>query len=236
MVLDILFDPIFSQFSHGFRRGRGCHSAFQQIKDHWIGTSWLLVFNIRKWSGWVQVCERSEHKPRSNLAVPTQFVGNGINVITESKQGQLLAAALRGRASHPRLFDIFHTMFNTGSPVIRWVTKSLVRPSGRDLRSAPSSCFTLSAATSFSRDPQTQLVCLPTSDEAPTPASFCDGILGNIYLHLLDEQVERIKNYYNRKKQRRINDKYKRAVRIYCSGSYSKGQPQAPTLAALAPA
>lgn len=31
MILEAIFEPIFSRNSHGFRPGRGCHTALKQV-------------------------------------------------------------------------------------------------------------------------------------------------------------------------------------------------------------
>lgn len=33
MILEAIFEPTFSETSHGFRTGRGCHSALRDIKE-----------------------------------------------------------------------------------------------------------------------------------------------------------------------------------------------------------
>lgn len=47
MVLESIYDPVFSDTSH-FRSGRGCHSALRQIKEEWGISRWFLEFDIRK--------------------------------------------------------------------------------------------------------------------------------------------------------------------------------------------
>jgi hypothetical protein len=42
MVLNAYYDVQFSEHSHGFRPGRGCHTALQEIVDVWNGTHWGL--------------------------------------------------------------------------------------------------------------------------------------------------------------------------------------------------
>ncbi|BEI31790.1 putative groupII intron reverse transcriptase /maturase (mitochondrion) [Bryopsis sp. KO-2023] len=280
LVLEILFDPIFSEFSHGFRTGRGCHSAFQQIKHHWIGTSWLFVFDIRKWTG---------RLPQARAALV--YPGNGKykfpGVVLEWIQGRRLASAIRGRAGNPRLFDIFHTMFNTrprdsfSAPKLATTrSTSLVRitagfsgyprpvpgpPRPKQKKITTTSHARISRGILFSRPGvdgrllgalgglvsvsryrirsgaktanyvfcsrqkrqagrgRNNKLCAPCKKLAPGAT-----ILGNIYLHWLDKQVERIQNYYNRKKQRRINYKYKRAVRSPSDQAASRHKPVPP--------
>ena len=46
MMLDAYFDVQFSQHSHGFRTGRGCHTALQDIYHNWGGTTWIIEGDI----------------------------------------------------------------------------------------------------------------------------------------------------------------------------------------------
>src|SRR5690348_5159608 len=46
MILDAYFDVQFSNHSHGFRTGRGCHTALQDIYHTWGGTTWLIEGDI----------------------------------------------------------------------------------------------------------------------------------------------------------------------------------------------
>src|SRR5215467_6712896 len=42
LILDAYFEPRFSDRSHGFRAGRGCHTALREVYDTWAGTTWFL--------------------------------------------------------------------------------------------------------------------------------------------------------------------------------------------------
>lgn len=42
LILDSSVDIQCSEHSHGFRPGRGCQTAFQEISETWAGTTWLL--------------------------------------------------------------------------------------------------------------------------------------------------------------------------------------------------
>jgi group II intron reverse transcriptase/maturase len=46
MILDAYFDVQFSDHSHGFRTGRGCHTALQDIYHNWGGTTWIIEGDI----------------------------------------------------------------------------------------------------------------------------------------------------------------------------------------------
>jgi group II intron reverse transcriptase/maturase len=45
--LEAYFEPQFSPPSHGFRPGRGCHTALTQIRQTWIGTKWFIEGDIK---------------------------------------------------------------------------------------------------------------------------------------------------------------------------------------------
>jgi group II intron reverse transcriptase/maturase len=46
MVLSAYYEPQFSPRSHGFRPGKGCHTALQTIQNRWIGTKWFIEGDI----------------------------------------------------------------------------------------------------------------------------------------------------------------------------------------------
>lgn len=47
MVLENVFEPTFSENSHGFREGRSCHTALSQIKNTWKGLTWCIEGDIK---------------------------------------------------------------------------------------------------------------------------------------------------------------------------------------------
>lgn len=46
LILSAYFDPQLSPHSHGFRPGRGCHTALQEIYHVWKGVSWIIEGDI----------------------------------------------------------------------------------------------------------------------------------------------------------------------------------------------
>src|SRR5437764_14436236 len=42
LILDAYYDPQFSGHSHGFRHGRGCHTALTEVHRTWNGTTWFI--------------------------------------------------------------------------------------------------------------------------------------------------------------------------------------------------
>lgn len=46
ILLEYVYEPIFSDRSHGFRKGRSCHTALEQIKYGWSGVKWLVEVDV----------------------------------------------------------------------------------------------------------------------------------------------------------------------------------------------
>lgn len=46
LILEAYYEPQFRSTSHGFRPGRGCHSALGTIYHTWIGTKWFIEGDI----------------------------------------------------------------------------------------------------------------------------------------------------------------------------------------------
>jgi group II intron reverse transcriptase/maturase len=46
IVLEHVYEPIFSNDSHGFRKGRSCHTALHQIDRVWTGVKWLVEVDV----------------------------------------------------------------------------------------------------------------------------------------------------------------------------------------------
>lgn len=47
LLLEAYYEPQFSDLSHGFRQGRGCHTALQEITQRWRGVKWFVEGDIR---------------------------------------------------------------------------------------------------------------------------------------------------------------------------------------------
>jgi retron-type reverse transcriptase len=46
LLLEAYYEPLFSGRSHGFRPGRGCHTALREVEDVWTGTTWFVEGDI----------------------------------------------------------------------------------------------------------------------------------------------------------------------------------------------
>lgn len=45
-ILERIYEPVFSQHSHGFRPGRSCHTALDHVWHVWSGTKWFVDVDI----------------------------------------------------------------------------------------------------------------------------------------------------------------------------------------------
>jgi group II intron reverse transcriptase/maturase len=46
LLLEAYYEPTFSDRSHGFRPGRGCHTALNEVTVAWTGTTWFIESDI----------------------------------------------------------------------------------------------------------------------------------------------------------------------------------------------
>ena len=46
IILSAIYEPVFSDASHGFRTGRSCHSALRSVRSTWSGIKWVVEGDI----------------------------------------------------------------------------------------------------------------------------------------------------------------------------------------------
>jgi retron-type reverse transcriptase len=46
LLLEAVYEPGFSRWSHGFRKKFGCHTALRDIQETWTGTTWIIEGDI----------------------------------------------------------------------------------------------------------------------------------------------------------------------------------------------
>lgn len=46
-VLQKIYEPVFSDHSHGFRPGRSCHTALMQVQRYWTAVKWFVEVDIK---------------------------------------------------------------------------------------------------------------------------------------------------------------------------------------------
>ena len=45
-LLEQIYEPVFSEHSHGFRQGRSCHTALEGVRSVWTGVKWLIDVDV----------------------------------------------------------------------------------------------------------------------------------------------------------------------------------------------
>jgi group II intron reverse transcriptase/maturase len=48
LLLEAYYEPQFSDHSHGYRLGRGCHTALREVAHTWTGTTWFIEGDISR--------------------------------------------------------------------------------------------------------------------------------------------------------------------------------------------
>lgn len=49
MILESIYDPTFSNYSHGFRPNKSCHSALLQVQHNFTGVKWFVEGDIKSY-------------------------------------------------------------------------------------------------------------------------------------------------------------------------------------------
>lgn len=47
MILEKIYEPVFRNSSHGFRPGKSCHTALNDIRPKWTGVTWMIDMDIQ---------------------------------------------------------------------------------------------------------------------------------------------------------------------------------------------
>jgi group II intron reverse transcriptase/maturase len=48
LLLEAYYEPQFSDHSHGYRPGRGCHTALREVVNTWRGTAWFIEGDVAR--------------------------------------------------------------------------------------------------------------------------------------------------------------------------------------------
>ena len=139
MILEAIFEPTFSNNSHGFRPGRGCHTALRQVKTQFGSASTIIEGDISK------CFDSFDHQVLIKLLEKK---------ITDTRFIHLIWKALRAG------YMEFHTVQNS---IIGTPQGSIISP-----------------------------------------------LLANIYLHKLDEFIEKLKANYDKGKVASRNPQYRK--------------------------
>jgi len=110
LLLEAYYEPTFSDHSHGFRPGRGCHTALRKVERTWTGTTWFIEGDISDCFGsldheiMVRILAENIHDNRF-LRLIKQMLKAGY--LEDWKYHQTLSGAPQGGVVSPILSNIY---------------------------------------------------------------------------------------------------------------------------------
>ncbi|MFF0146083.1 group II intron reverse transcriptase/maturase [Amycolatopsis sulphurea] len=110
LMLEAYDEPTFSDRSHGFRPGRGCHTALREIDNTWTGTAWFLEGDIADCFGsldhdrMIEILAENVHDNRFLRLIRNMLTAG---YMEDWKWGATLSGAPQGGVASPILSSIY---------------------------------------------------------------------------------------------------------------------------------
>jgi group II intron reverse transcriptase/maturase len=110
LLLEAYYEPTFSDRSHGFRPGRGCHTALREVVSGWTGTTWFVEADLRDCFGsfdhqiMISILAERIHDNRF-LRLVRNMLHAGY--LEDWKYGQTLSGVPQGGTASPVLSNIY---------------------------------------------------------------------------------------------------------------------------------
>lgn len=110
LLLEAYYEPTFSDRSHGFRPGRGCHTALREVADTWTGTAWFVEGDIADCFGsldhdiMIGILAEKFHDNRFLRLVRNMLTAG---YLQDWKWGATLSGAPQGGVASPILSNIY---------------------------------------------------------------------------------------------------------------------------------
>jgi len=122
-ILEAYYEPQFSDHAHGFRPGRGCHTALQTIRQKWTGTRLFIEGDIAKYFDTINHDKLlkivGEHiKDGRFLRLIGELLAAGY--VEDWKFSLTLSGTPQGGVISPLLSNIYLNTFD------QWVEKTLI--------------------------------------------------------------------------------------------------------------
>ncbi len=110
LLLDAYYEPRFSSHSHGFRRGRGCHTALREITQRWRGVKWFIEGDIKGCYDNIDhevLLETLSENVRDNRLL--RLVSNMLKAgyMEDWRYGDTLSGAPQGGVASPLLSNVY---------------------------------------------------------------------------------------------------------------------------------
>jgi len=110
LLLEAYYEPTFSDRSHGFRPGRGCHTALREVANTWTGTAWFIEGDIADCFGSLDheiMIKTLAEKIRDNRFL--RLVRNMLTAgyLEDWRWGASLSGAPQGGVASPILSSIY---------------------------------------------------------------------------------------------------------------------------------
>ena len=110
LLLEAYYEPTFSDRSHGFRPGRGCHTALREVANTWTGTAWFVEGDIADCFGsldhdvMIRILAEKIHDNRFLRLVRNMLTAG---YLEDWRWGSTLSGAPQGGVASPVLSNIY---------------------------------------------------------------------------------------------------------------------------------
>jgi group II intron reverse transcriptase/maturase len=110
LLLAAYYEPTFSDRSHGFRPGRGCHTALREVADAWTGTTWFIEADISDCFGsldhdiMIRILSENIHDGRFLRLIRNMLT---VGYLEDWKWNATLSGAPQGGTVSPVLSNIY---------------------------------------------------------------------------------------------------------------------------------
>jgi retron-type reverse transcriptase len=95
-LLEAYYEPQFSDRSHGFRPGKGCHTALAEVSNSWRGTTWFVEGDIS------QCFDRLDHAVLRSILAEDIHDNRFLRLVDGLLQALVLFSWVRFRAEFGR--------------------------------------------------------------------------------------------------------------------------------------
>lgn len=138
MILEAYYEPQFSDHSHGFRPGRGCHTALREIDQTWLGTTWFIEGDI---SG---CFDNIDHEVLLSILAEKIYDGRFLRLIAnllragyleDWKYGATLSGTPQGGVVSPILANIYLDRLD------QWIETTLLPAYNRGAKRKPNPAY-----------------------------------------------------------------------------------------------